>query len=95
MTFIQRLDSILTGTKDAAPTNATAQKVSSAFVDSMNDAEILEQFGKTRDLLTNGEKAEVAVLAVKKYIRDKVQESPRAAALRAVYTTTQGDTTDL
>lgn len=83
MTHIQRLDSILTGMLDVAPTNAQTLKVADAFVSVLSDSEILAQFGVARGALTNPQKAQIAVTGIRNEIKAKVRESLINASVRA------------
>lgn len=95
MTHIQRLESIITGVIDAAPTNAQTTKVANAFVDSKDDAYILELTGTARASLTNAQKAQIAVLTIKNIIKETVRIAPKEVVTRSIMTTADGDSSDL
>ena len=93
MTNAQRLDSILTGIKDGAPTNGTILKVADAFVTILTDTEILQRYGVSRAALTNAQKTEIVVAAFRGFVKSVVESAPRVLATRTV--TPPGDSADL
>lgn len=93
MTPIQKLQSILEGILGQAPTNQQSLKVADAFLDSLMDSEILAKFDKIRDDVTQAEKARLVVQAVRKLIKDVVEQAP--VNVKSRETVVLGDVTDL
>jgi len=93
MTPIQKLQSILEGILGQAPTNQQSLKVANAFLDSLMDSEILAKFDKIRDDVTQAEKASLVVQAVRKLIKDVVEQAP--VNVKSRETVVLGDVSDL
>lgn len=93
MTPIQKLQSILEGILGQAPTNQQSLKVANAFLDSLMDSEILAIFDKIRDDVTQAEKASLVVQAVRKLIKDVVEQAP--VNVKSRETVVLGDVSDL
>lgn len=93
MTPIQKLQSILEGILGQAPTNQQSLKVANAFLDSLMDSEILAMFEKPREEVTSNEKARLVVTAVRKLIKDVVEQAPVNVKNRE--TVVLGDVSDL
>ncbi len=71
-TPLQNLTAIVGGMLNSTPTNAQITKVASAMCASVLESDILLWVGTTRALLTNTQKAEVAVNAFEQYTRTQV-----------------------
>lgn len=93
MTPIQKLQTILEGILGQAPTNQQSLKVANAFLDSLMDSEILAIFDKIRDDVTQAEKASLVVQAVRKLIKDVVEQAP--VNVKSRETVVLGDVSDL
>lgn len=93
MTPIQKLQTILEGILGQAPTNQQSLKVANAFLDSLMDSEILALFEKERADVTSAEKASLVVRAVRKLIKDVVEQAP--VNVKSRETVVLGDVSDL
>lgn len=76
-TMVQRLDQILTGLLDVIPTVGQTLKVADGYTSGVSDAAILAQFGTTRALLTNGQKAAIAVIGIRAHTLSEIRNNTR------------------
>lgn len=84
-TFPVRLDSILTGLLDIAPTVVQSMKVRDGYLVGVSDAEILAQFGVVRAALTDTQKSAIAVVRMKQQVIEYIKNMTRTSNLGGAF----------
>lgn len=82
MTPIVKLTTIIETLTGNRPTSELPLKVANAFLDSLDDDQVLETLNKPRADVTNAEKASLALESVRNFIQNKVRYAPQIVASR-------------